>query len=129
MRKVFLLLSIVLLFSGGVPAEPGRFAYVLKYDGMDEYLIEFDVNTDSIVKEIRLPGYSGFNNFVVDEKGGCFISKFRTTANYFNEIYYYGFGSEIFSRFVNLGNIFGPHYLVLTKDELIARVYGNKEME
>jgi DNA-binding beta-propeller fold protein YncE len=128
MKRTALLFFLLLLFSESVPAEPGRFAYVLKYDGPEEYLVKFDIETDSITKEIKLPKDSCFNNFVVDEKGGCYISRFRDINRYSNEIYYYDPTSEKIKRFVGLGNIFGPHYLVLTKDQLIARVYGNRKL-
>jgi hypothetical protein len=107
-----------------------RYAYALRFNPEnlnEQYLAIFDTGKDALVKEIKLPADSGFNNFAVDEVGGCYISKYRTSFDYGEEIYYYNPKTEKIELYYKFRDIFGPRYLIVTKNHLIVFVYGNRK--
>lgn len=120
--SIFFLTFVVM---GGALASPGRFAYVLRFSGANAYIDKFDADTDQITDEVALPHDSGYNNFVVDERGGCYIAEYRNSWDYGRNIYYYDPDSKKIELYLNLGDCFGPRYMVWTKDELIVEVRGN----
>lgn len=108
------------------PALPGDFAYVLKFqESGPDCLVQFDLKNNMSSKEITLPKDKAFNNFVVDEKGGCYISNLRLGEGYFRDIYYYDPEKDAIERLIDLGDKFGPATLLLTDKELIAEITGN----
>jgi len=108
------------------PALSEDFAYVLKFQPPEpDCLVRFDVNNNKTLKEIKLPKDKAFNNFVVDEKGGCYISNFRGDERYFRDIYYYDAEKDMIEKFFDLGDKFGPSTLFLTDKELIVKIKGN----
>ena len=128
MNKVFLLGFILFLAIAGAHASPGRSAYILHYTQDKSYLDHFETDNDTLAEKILIPEDSGYNNFVVDENGGCYIAEFRYSWDYGQNIYYYNPQSKKIEAFIGLTDVFGPRYMVLTKDELIVEVRGGKEM-
>jgi DNA-binding beta-propeller fold protein YncE len=125
MYRGFLSGLFLFLVIASAQASPGRSAYVLHYTQDKSYLDRFDVDKDVITDEILIPEDSGYNNFVVDENGGCYIAEYRGSWDYGHGIYYYNPQNKKIELFVSLENIFGPRYMVLTKDQLIVEVKGN----
>ena len=104
------------------------FAYALRFQhSKPDCLVRFDVDKNIILKEIELPDDNNFNNFVVDEKGGCFISNYRGIERYGRDIYCYDPEKDKIEKFIDLGDKFGPHQLFLTDKELIAEIEGNDQ--
>ncbi len=125
-KKALFFIGVACFIWRGSPALPEDFAYVLRFQPpKPDCLVRFDVNKDMILKEIELPGDKDFNNFVVDEKGGCFISNYRGVELYGRDIYYYDPEKNKIEKFIDLGDKFGPHQLFLTDKELIAEIEGN----
>lgn len=125
MAKRFLLGILVVLFvAGSALASPGRFAYVLRFDDQKSFLVQFNIDEDKIIKEIPLSEDSGFNNFIVDEKGGCYMAKYRTSSLYGREIHYYNPSKKRIKKILSLKDVFGPRNMVLTPEQLIVEVKG-----
>jgi DNA-binding beta-propeller fold protein YncE len=117
---------LILLLCGGALAFPGRPAYVLKFTSHNIYLDAFDTETDSAFASVRFPAGYEYNNFVVDEKGGCYLARYHLSGSYLgSEIHYYDPSRKKIERFVDLGDAFGPRYMVLTKELLVVEVNGN----
>ena len=117
-----------LLLCGGALASPGRPAYVLKYVNNNGYVDIFDTETDTVLQSVRFPAGHEYNNFVVDEKDGCYLARYRLSGSYLgNEIHYYDPDHQKIERYLTLGDAFGPRYMVLTKDQLIVEVNGNSK--
>jgi hypothetical protein len=125
-KKALLSLIVVCFILRGSPALPEDFAYALRFQThKPDCLVRFDVDKDIILKEITLPNDKDFNNFVVDEKGGCFLSNYRGVDSYGRDICYYDPATDKIEKFIDLGDKFGPHQLFLTDKELIAEIEGN----
>ncbi len=131
-NRLFIFCCCLLVFMAtSVPASPGRFAYVLRYDhddkGAHEFLVKFDVNKDEIVRNIPLPLNSGYNNFLIDEQVGCFIAKYRTPWRYGREVLYFDPEKKKIDTFISFKDLWGPRYMILTEKDLIVEVRGNDE--
>ncbi|MFC1767047.1 YncE family protein [Candidatus Margulisiibacteriota bacterium] len=125
-KIIILLIELIFIFDMGSLALTVNHAYVLRYNpGEPACFVQFDVNKDEIVREIPKPRGKGFNNFIVDEKGGCYIADLRSGKMYGRGIYYYDPVKDKIKRFARLGKIFGPSRMVLTDKELIVQVKGN----
>lgn len=125
-KKAVFSIIVVCFILRGSPALPEDFAYVLRFQPpKPDCLVKFDVDKDIILKDIELPNDKDFNNFVVDEKGGCFLSNYRGVERYGRDIYYYDPEKDEIEKFIDLGDKFGPNQLFLTGKELIAEIEGN----
>ena len=117
---------ILLLLIRSLPAFPEDFAYVLRFGPQErEYLVKFNVTNTKMEREIKLPKDNGFNNIIVDENGGCYISNLRSGDGYFRDIYYYDPEKDAMNKFIDLGDKFGPAEMFLTDKELIVEITGN----
>lgn len=101
-------------------------AYVLSMDKERHAQLElFDTRSDKILCRIPLRDDLGFNCYVVDEKGGCYLSEARFMDRYGRNIYHYDPSSGKLELFVRLEGMFGPTSMALTDDQLIVQVTGN----
>ncbi|MFA5113087.1 MAG: hypothetical protein WC529_02190 [Candidatus Margulisiibacteriota bacterium] len=123
--KALLISFCLIVMAASAPALPGRSAYVMRFDQARVYLDHFDLTNDSVSARASIPRDAGYNNFVVDEAGGCYLAKYRHDPWYGREISYYDPQAKKISRFIKFKDIFGPRYMILTKDELIVEVCGN----
>ena len=102
-----------------------NYAYVLKFSTNEaDQVVRFNADTDEIVNKIDAPDDSGWNNFIVDERGGCFIASYRKSFLYGRDIFYYDPETKRVEHFAGLGEIFGPQHMALTRNELIVSVGG-----
>jgi DNA-binding beta-propeller fold protein YncE len=123
---IFLLtVCVICLTAAGAPAQPGRSAYVMRFERAGVYLDRFDLTNDAVATRISLPRDAGYNNFVVDEAGGCYLAKYCYGNRYGREISYYDPQRNKIRSFIKFRDIFGPRYMILTRDELIVEVCGN----
>ncbi|MCU0640809.1 MAG: hypothetical protein MUC35_01830 [Candidatus Margulisbacteria bacterium] len=123
-----LILLVLNAFSGGALASPGRSAYALRFTARQTWLDRFDPDRDEIIGRRPLKENCGYNNFVVDETGGCYLAQYRYGGSlYGRRVDHYDPERARLSTFLKLGNCFGPRYLVLTKDQLIVEVRGNDD--
>ncbi len=105
------------------PTFADEYAYALRFNPNEpEYLIQFDTTKNEIARKIELPHHNAFNDMVVDENGGCFITDYYYISDYGRKIYYYDPKKNKISGYKDLGSAFGPHYISLTKDYLIVQV-------
>jgi len=125
-RALFIaLLTLMVSYS---PAFAGEYAYVFRFNpGEPEYIVQFDTNKDETVKKIEMPPDKAFNNMIVDEKGGCFISDYYYFSHYGRAIYYYDPKENNINKYIDTGSVFGPHHLALTKDYLIVQAEARDE--
>jgi DNA-binding beta-propeller fold protein YncE len=125
--KKFLAWLVLFLLAGSAPAEPGRFAYLLRFTDSKGYIDKFDTSNDKALETTPIPDDSGYNNFVVDESGNCYIAEYLGVAHYGKNIYYYNSKSKKIEHFLNLGKFFGPRYMVLTTGYLIVEICGSND--
>jgi len=127
MVKALFILLLILIGSYS-PAFAGEYAYVLRFNpGEPEYIVQFDTDKNEIVSKIEVPPHKAFNNMIVDENGGCYISDYFYFSDYGREIYYYDPVDKKISKYIDTGSAFGPHYMALTKDYLIVQVEARDE--
>ena len=109
---------------GGASLAVARdFAYALCFNPDEpDYLVQFNVDDDVICNEIKLPDNSGFNNFIIDETGGCYI-----TVPMLRDIYHYDNLNLKIEHFKFLWDIYGPRQMALTEKYLIVAVEGNNK--
>jgi hypothetical protein len=123
-----ILIALLTLMGTYSPAIAGEYAYVLRFNpGEPEYIVQFDTTKDEIVKKIEMPANKAFNNMIVDENGGCYISDYYYFSHYGRKIYYYDTKEDRISEFIDLGSVFGPHYMALNKDYLIVQAEARDE--
>lgn len=126
--KIFIAILFAFIFSASASFESisGNFAYVFRFNqGEPGCIVMFDADKDEIIRKIDLPPDSGFNNLIVDESGGCYIACFRKSWRYGRDIYYYDPKKNNIEHFIDLGDIYGPQFMAMTKDELIVQVSGH----
>lgn len=123
--KALLVSFCLIVMAVSAPAQPGRAAYLLRFDQSGAYLDRFAADSDAVTSQVPIPADAGYNNFVVDEAGGCYLAKYRHDPWYGREISYYDPRAKKISRFIKFKDIFGPRYMILTKNELIVEVCGN----
>ncbi|MCX6827587.1 MAG: hypothetical protein NTV06_10055, partial [candidate division Zixibacteria bacterium] len=122
------LLLLILLTVSYFPAFAGEYAYVLRFNPEEpECIVQFNTDKDEIVRTIEIPAKKAFNNMIVDENGGCYISDYYYFSDYGRDIYYYDTRENQIKRFMDTGSAFGPHYMALTKDYLIVQAEGRDE--
>lgn len=128
LKKLILFVSLLILIGGVSYSNHRNFAYLLRHDPDGKnYLVQFDADKDEISKLISIPRGSGYENFIIDEIGGCYISKYATVGEYYKEILYYDISKNKIESFIKFRDIFGPRYMALTEKELMVEVRGSKK--
>jgi DNA-binding beta-propeller fold protein YncE len=127
-KQIILIIMTLYLIGVGSLAYAGDYAYVLRFNGNEKpRLVQFDVDKDEIRSEIEFEDHDAFNNMVIDEKGGCYISKYRYSDLYGRELYYYDAEGKRISKYMDLKGIFGPRYLALNEKDLIVEYRGSDD--
>lgn len=111
--------SITTLTGAAAPSKPGNVVYALRHDY--QCLVQFNSETDEIMRMIRLPEFNYYTSFAADEKGGCYIANDNPYGQ--NNILYYDSKLEKMIVITRLSSMEESPYIVqLTKDKLIVSV-------
>ena len=89
-----------------VAQNPKKYAYSLRFNSKsgDQFLDRFDVSSNNLICEIKLPKDRDYNHFAVNKIGGCYISTDRTSSDSVSKVDYFNPETNRIEQHLKLDN-------------------------